>query len=275
MLCYFSLHLWPNIQIFLHFFVYSSLLQKPWDSFFVRQQEEEHIKCSPSLSELHWREENIDILHRCPSSASQGHWHGWISITNPTVTLYFFPSFLSASLPVCNFMCPSFFHSPHFSLSLSSPDSYLLLLASHGYYIFWKERWQRQMKRCLSTTEISENPKLTSILSFFIHFLWFLPKTNFKDLWERQGSGRRANIRGHLEILEHHWSLQNVCQSRVLWLKISQGKGMMGFFCSSQSHFSARFTWPRSCKDILPSVYEMYCSCPACTDHAAQPARWN
>lgn len=128
---------------------------------------------------------------------------------------------------------------------LSDSHLLLLLLASHGDYISWKKRWQRQMKKCLATTEISQGiQSWPQFSACFLHFLLLLPKKNFKELWERQGSGRLVNIRGHLEILQHQRSLLNVCQSMCYDWKSVRDKTWWD--SAALSHFPAGLMWHSS-----------------------------
>lgn len=194
------------------------------------------------LSHLHCWGENIDILYCSYSSASQGHWHGWVSITNPAVTLYFLflhsGNHLSASLSLYYFPV-SFLSFPHFSVSLSVllNLTFLHLGCISGNSERTDSRGNKGVSRCHGKLRESRasNADLNSQLIFF-HFLsLFLPK-NFKQLWEKQGSGCLVNIRGHLEILEHQPSLK-VCQSLWYDWKSVEGKTWWDFYAAVSHTF--------------------------------------
>lgn len=135
------------------------------------------MQSATHLPELHCTGENIDILHRSPSSASQGHWHGWISITNPAVTLYFLFLLCDNQLSLLLFLQFPTFMSP--SLPCILPASLLLfvliLTFSHsltsttwGFYILKEKMAGADRDVPHRHRNLTENPTLTSILSLLL-----------------------------------------------------------------------------------------------------------
>lgn len=113
------------------------------------------------------------------------------------------------------------------------PDSHLPLprlpsiLSSITWGLYFLERRQKRRQ--------GANLTLTSILSSPL-LLFLVFEEDFKVPRERQGSaGHLVNIR------EPRPSLKP--SSHVAWLEFSWGKGMMGFFCCSQSHSSHLKGW--------------------------------
>lgn len=137
---------------------------------------------------------------------------------SPVVTLHISSSPLRQSTLLFSnfFSCSLSFISPCFSLSLRLPDSHLPSHPSHGDYVSWRQglrirRWPQ----------------------FSAHF----PHENLKELRERQGSGQ------HRRTFRNTRSQPETVPERAAWLEISQGKGMMGFFCFGQSYFPQLNRW--------------------------------
>lgn len=120
--------------------------------------------------------ENIDILYGSPSSASQGQWHGWVSVPNPAVTLYFlFYQQSTLSLP--------------FSLSLnyfpvSSPSFSFILPAS-------------------------VSPSVSRILTF-LHSLSCLPLSSITWIIFLEIQKEKTPV-GDQGVPCHHWKLRIQC----------------------------------------------------------------
>lgn len=129
---------------------------------------------------------------------SQPLWLYYFPISFPLLFLSFPP--LLQSLPVSSWFSPSSTLTPRFTLSSITRRLYFLKL-----------RGKRQQGDPRHHGKLAENPTLTSILSSPLT-LFLVAEKNFKEPWERQGSGRLVSIRGHSEILEHQPSLKQ-CQS--------------------------------------------------------------
>lgn len=130
------------------------------------------------------------------------------------------PLSLSLSLYCIPISFPlSFFHPPRFSFSLCllwfSP-SFTLSSITWGLY-FLETQGEKPGDQGVPRRhgKFAENPHadLNSQLTSYTFFRSLcLHEKNLKELWERQGSGRLVNIRGHLETLQHLHSMK-VCQS--------------------------------------------------------------
>ena len=197
---------------------------------------------------------NIEILYCTLSSASQGQQHGWVSIPTPPpprhTLLPLSPlrqSTLSLTFSPISFPFSRFPPSPLYFLYL--PDSHLPSLStpvtlsppSRGDYVFFEiqrekaaggDHWVPRRHR-----KLAENPTLTSILSSFLTL-------SFRSFCSRRTSKRC--VRGRVwSPGEHQRTSRNTRTSTqpqtvpgcVVGLKISWGKGMMGFFCCTHSHF--------------------------------------
>lgn len=135
------------------------------------------------LAPLYMSGENIDIPF-CPSSASQGQRHKWVSSTKPAVTLYFLiflhHNYLTASFSSQFSTFPHSFLSPcnasvTLTISFFFTPVMLFLLTWLLKFLKFRGKLQKQIRKCLTTNKTCRESEADLNLLLTSYTLGFFP----------------------------------------------------------------------------------------------------